>query len=329
MKLYTDKSGKFQMLIPIQWEYKNTSFIKNENSPNAFGQYDGMIGAFQLSCKPVTEHIANLIKTKNLPTQSSDSILKFSEDKFEDKTICSYMWSCAVDDHFIFITYILDPKISKRKPAIKELEDVSKTIANIKFIKPQYRDIVLTQRRYSLFMSSMATAIDLRNKAIKNRSFIEFVVLTANRIDGMLRLAIILANQLEGNHSEIDPSIIFQDDQDKPIMERKIYQIVLDRNIIDQNTFDKLELLYKERNKVIHRYIITDIRTADVVRIAQEYQTVEETVDKIVNGLEMQQYKSKVGINNGEAAPGERLVGDELQTLQTRIRDKHGGVKWE
>ncbi|HAL82938.1 MAG TPA: hypothetical protein DCO83_12465 [Mucilaginibacter sp.] len=112
-------------------------------------------------------------------------------------------------------------------------------------------------------------------------------------------------------------------------MERKIYQIVLDRNIIDQNTFGKLELLYKERNKVIHRYIITDIRTADVVRIAQEYQTVEETVDKIVNGLEMQQYKSKVGINNGEAAPGERLVGDELQALQTRIRDKHGGVKWE
>jgi hypothetical protein len=48
MKLFTSESGKFQMFIPIEWEYKNPSFYKEKTAPESFGQYTKMVGAFQL-----------------------------------------------------------------------------------------------------------------------------------------------------------------------------------------------------------------------------------------------------------------------------------------
>jgi hypothetical protein len=56
----------------------------------------------------------------------------------------------------------------------------------------------------------LAATIDLRNCALKNGAFIELVVLTANRINGLLRLAIIMTNQLEQKNEEIDTSILYK-----------------------------------------------------------------------------------------------------------------------
>jgi hypothetical protein len=329
MKLYTDITGKFQMFIPVEWEFKNPTFYKNQNTPNAFGQYDNTVGAFQISCKPINQHISELIKGKDLTIQKSEEQLQFTEDIAQTKKFHTYLWMCAVDDHFILITYIFDSKISKRKSTINELSSVRKTIASLKFIKPQYRDIILSQRRYGLFISSMAASIDLRNKALENGSFIELVILIANRIDGLLRLSIILTNQLENNNSEIDSSILYQSEDDKPLMERQIYKISFERKIIDKKLYDELELLYKERNKVVHRYIITDIRTEDVLNIAKEYSEIEDKVDKIISELEIRQYTLKVGINNGDLRPGEKLDSLEMKKLLTSVRDKHGRIKWK
>lgn len=330
MKLYTDATGKFQMLIPVEWEYKNPYIQRNEGEPHAFGTYDKLLGAFQISCKPVTNHIENVIKNKGLIVQQSGvKQLKFSEDYLSMNETETYLWTCAVDDHFVLVTYIIDTKASKKKKAQAELLDVHKVISSFKFIKPEFRDRVLTLRRYGLFMVSIAATIDLRNRALKNGAFIELVVLTANRIDGLLRLAIILTDQLEQKNEEIDTSILFQGESDNIIMERKIYQAALSKGIISQQIFDELERLYQERNKVVHRYIITDIRTENVLMIAKAYSEIENKVDEIINKLEQEQYELKIGINATDTPPGERLDGQLLSRLLTEIRDKHGRVKWE
>ena len=107
------------MIIPTNWEYKNPSlYHKIDNTrPQAFGNYGSLIGAFQINCKPVTEHISNLIKTRKETVQSSDSDnLKFSEVKSETDNIEMYMFSCPVDDHYFFATYVItDRKKSLNK----------------------------------------------------------------------------------------------------------------------------------------------------------------------------------------------------------------------
>jgi len=330
MKLYTDYTGKFQMLIPIKWQYKNPSFYKKQkNVPQSFGIYGEMLGAFQISCKQVTEDISELINTRKEPVQSSDKTLDFSELKqiAGDKVV--HMFTCAVDDHFIFATYIYNVNNINKPEYQEELSEVRKVLSSVKFIKPQYRNKVISLRRYNLFMAAIATTIDLMNKAVENGSFIEYVALAANRIDALLRLSIILKKQIQQKNDEIDESLLFQSELDKPIMERAIYKLTLSENIINQDIFDKLEKLYAERNKVIHRFVITDIRTEDIVDISIQYSELMEDIDCIVNSLESTQVALGVGINADNKDLGIKPTGNELKKLIASVRDKYGNVRIE
>lgn len=318
------------MLTPLAWEYKNPLFESSGPAPHAFGIYDKVMGAFQLSCKPVNTHIEGLIKTRRLPIQESGKgILVFDEVFVDHGDQHAYMFCCVVDDHFIFATYIVDAKKAISKKGQQELTEVRSALSTIKYIKPAFRGKVLSVRRYNLFMASMAATIDLKNKAMKNGSFIELVVLTANRIDGELRLALILDDQLVNKHDDIDVTILYQGEQDKAVMERQIYKMALDKNIIEQDVFDELEVLYKERNRVVHRYIITDIRTQQVLQIAFKYYQLEEKVNRIVNNLEQKQFELQVGIHASSTAPGSMVDDDFLEKIRFAVRDKHGPVKWE
>ena len=110
-------------------------------------------------------------------------------------------------------------------------------------------------------------------------------------------------------------------------MEKDIYKKALEKNIITQEIYDKLFTLYGERNKVIHRYIITDIRTEDLLGIAAEYDRIDHKIDDLVNNLEQKQFELKVGIFGTDSPPNGRLKGVELKKLQYQIRDKHGKIK--
>ena len=227
MKLYTDHSGKFQMYIPIDWQYKNPTLYNtvNDNNPQAFALYDDMLGAFQISCKPVNEHIQELIKNRKEPIQSSDTeTLSFLENSISSERIEVYIFTCAVDDHYLLATYTIRNKNEKLRDKYNdELNKVRKTLSTVKFIKPEFRQKVVSLRRFNLFMASIATTIDLRNRAIQNNSFIEYVILSASSIDALLRLSIILTSQIENKNDEIDTTLLFQSESDKAIMEREIY----------------------------------------------------------------------------------------------------------
>ena len=65
-------------------------------------------------------------------------------------------------------------------------------------------------------------------------------------------------------------------------MEKTVYKMALDEGLLTQNLHDRLSELYNQRNKVIHRYIITDLLTKDVMKIVYDYTILEEKVGEIV-----------------------------------------------
>jgi hypothetical protein len=325
MKLYSDFTGKFQMDIPLDWEYKNPSLYKKteEGAPQAFGFYDKTLGAFQISCKKVTDHIKNIIATRREPIQSSDSKkLIFSEQLVSSDGQNVYAFSCAVDDHYFFATYIVKPTKQNQKKVENELRIVREVLATVKFIKEPYRQIVITQRRFDLYMSAIATIMELKSKAIETDSHIEYIVFSANHIDALLRLSIILNNQLARKNEDIDLSLLFQAETDQPIMERTIYKKCLDQAIISQTIFNELENLYKERNKVIHRFIITDIRSEDVFKLALKYEKLYDKIDNVILQLEKKQIEEGVGVWGKNPTNG--LSYHQRELLKTKIRDKTG-----
>lgn len=325
MKLYTDFSGKFQMYIPLNWEYKNPSLYRKveEGTPQAFGFYEKSLGAFQLSCKEITEHIQLLIATRREPIQSSDSEnLFFTEQLLSSDKQIVYAFSCAVDDHYFFATYIVKPKKSSLKRIDIEIQEVRQVLSSVKFIKEPYRKIILKQRRFDLYMSSIATIMSLKNNAVDRESYIEYIVFSANHIDALLRLSIVLTDQINNRTEEIDLKLLFQSESDKPIMERAIYQKCLELNIISNIIFNELENLYKERNKVIHRFIITDIRTEDILKLAVDYGKVFDKVDNIISTLEKGQIELGVGIWGKNPSKG--MSEEERELMKTKIRDKNG-----
>lgn len=112
-------------------------------------------------------------------------------------------------------------------------------------------------------------------------------------------------------------------------MEREIYKRTLDKGIISQEMYDELEDLYKQRNRVVHRYIITDIRTDEVFKIAYNYAILNDKVGSIVNSIEQEQVKQKVGINKNNVKLGIKPDKMELERIISNIKDKHGKIKYD
>ena len=313
------------MYIPINWEYKNPSLYSktDASAPQAFGFYDKTLGAFQISCKEVTEHIKNLISIRQDHIQSSDSEkLFFTEQLIQTDGQNIYAFNCAVDDHYFFATYIVNPRKTLLKKIDIELKNVRDVLSSVKFIKGPYRQIAITQRRFDLYMSSIAAIMEMKSRAIERKSPIEYIVFSANHIDALLRLSIILTNQLINKDENIDLGLLFQAEVDKPIMERAIHQKCLDLSIISTELFNELERLYKERNKVIHRFIITDIRSEDVFNLALQYEKLFEKIDDLVLKLEKKQIEEGIGVWG--KTPSNGLTDEERELLKTKIRDKRG-----
>lgn len=171
-------------------------------------------------------------------------------------------------------------------------------------------------------MSAIATIIDMKSKAIEKESHMEYIVFSANHIDALLRLSIILNSQLKRKNEEIDLGLLFQAETDKAITERTIYKRCLDLCIITNGLFTELERLYKERNKVIHRFVITDIRSEDVFNLALEYEKIYKKIHPII--LELEKKQIDEGIRVGKKNSSNGLSEKQRALLQTKIRDKQG-----
>lgn len=125
----------------------------------------------------------------------------------------------------------------------------------------------------SNFLSGVGAAHNLLVDSIESqKSFIEQVCLSATLIDGLLRLSLVMKQQLDTGKEIVDPLLLFQGKrQKKYISERKIYERARQEKIITKVIEQKLNVLYDQRNIIIHRYLISDIKTKDVFIISRKY----------------------------------------------------------
>lgn len=320
MKYFTEPSGKFVIELPTEWQYANVAADYEEKSPYSFQPYENVNWAFQISCYSADEKtpIENLRKQK-FNTQNLD----FTELRNDGDGFNMHIWGTVVEDHIFMVKYIYDTDKEEDKEINFELERVKEALSTIQLLSPDKRKSAFDLAKYDKFMASLAASFDLKNKALKNSSYIEFSIIIANQIDAYLRLSILMTEQLKMGSSELDIKYLYQSDKDSPIMERKIYSLAKENGIIDQAIWGELGELYGERNKMVHRYIISEFRTKQLLNIAYRYEVLCEKVRRIVRDIEDLQFEKGIGIYGTGQHPQAEPTQDYLNLLHSQINDKH------
>ena len=147
-----------------------------------------------------------------------------------------------------------------------------------------------------MFLQGFGATVFMLNKAVENHSFIEATCLLASQIDGLLRIGIVLQRQLDNNNSIIEKEWIYQGLKDKKKSEKDIYNKAKDLGVLDEELIKELYNLYEDRNRVIHRFIISEITVAEVEDIAYRYSKCSDKINSIIYDIESKQIELRVGM---------------------------------
>lgn len=167
-------------------------------------------------------------------------------------------------------------------------------------------------------MNGFTAAVELHSRAGEKGCFVESVCLAAAIIDGMLRIGLILQHQIHTRSDELLEDLLYQSDEDKIVSERAIYQRALDAEVIDHETCDLLQGLYDKRNRVVHRYIISEITTQEVLFTAIEFESMVRRVSQAIWKIEACQIELDVGMTRHSET---RTTIEDLLKMSER---KHG-----
>lgn len=320
MKYFTAPNGKFVIKVPVEWQYKNGIHKMEHASPFSFQLYDKPVGAFQISCYPIGERNFD----PSIPIQKADTAnLKFEESKMADDEFTCNLWFCRVEDHYFLAKYIFDPKKDDPTLIDKERRKAIEALSTLELISVERRTMATNTDKYEKFVAALAASFDLKNHAIESEAYIELIIIIANQIDAYLRQSLLMKKQLDLKTNEIDIAFLHQGDEDKAITERQIYKMSKDHGLVTQVLFDKLEALYKKRNKIVHRYIISDLNTAELLDIYDGYDVVCEEVRVVLKGIEDLQFKERIGIHGGQRDPREEHSEEAINFLMSLVNDKH------
>jgi uncharacterized protein YutE (UPF0331/DUF86 family) len=183
-----------------------------------------------------------------------------------------------------------------------------------------------TESRFESFMKGFSAAVQLSERAVESGSFIESVCLSASTIDAQLRTGLILNHQLQTASSDLLDDLLHQSDESKIVTERSIYKRALKESIISEDIYKELNDLYHKRNRVVHRYIISDITTDEVLGIAQRYSNMVYAVNQSVRKLEDEQLRRGVGMTvAGDRIP-ESIRGKVREMMDREADEKHGNA---
>jgi hypothetical protein len=320
MKWFTEPSGKFVIKIPIDWQYRNVAVSIEEKSPFCFEPYENPKSSFQISCYSADQ----LKQNTNVPIQDVGvGNLHFITSYLGDKEFKTKLWFASVGDHTFIIKYVYSLADEGSTQFNEEMKIVEGALSTLQLLPLNKRELAVSIDKYEKFMAALGASFDIKNKALENDAVIEFMVITANQIDAYLRMALVLKKQLNEKSDKIDILLLFQGENDSPVMERAIYKQALVQTIIDQQLFDDLDALYKERNKVIHRYIITDLKTRSIYQIAIDYDTISERVRQALRKVEDTQMSEQIGIHKGGLIKAEDVSAEDLRFLHSQVNDKH------
>lgn len=318
MKFFTHPEGIFEINIPLEWYYKNEVAGYQNKSPFSFELYENC-GCFQLSVYHASEKNIN----SNFPKHHYNTRnLKFVENELPDDDFKIFLWATVVEDYFFMAKYVCQPDDNNKNQIKNELIKVQKSLSTLMCLSEDRRRLAVGFDRYDKLNSSLAASFDLKNKALENKCFIQFIIITANQIDAYLRICIVLKHQLQEKTDEFKIEYLYQKESDQPFFEKKIYSISKEMNIITDEQHQKLYKLYDLRNKVVHRYIITDIKTVELPQICLDYEELCEEVRLVLRDVELEQYNQKIGYYSRKH-PHRKFSKNHLKALKSYVNDKH------
>jgi len=320
MKHWTEPNGILLIKIPIDWQYLNPGLSDyEEKSPFGFQPYEDPIGCFQLSCYPLSELAPSIAKAH----PNGVINLSWKESREDDSDFCIHLFFGAYYDQALIGKYIYDAGLEGDKRIAEQLAIVNQILYSVVIVPESDRKLAADLDKFDRFTGSLAASHDLLYTAIDAGACIEIIAITANQIDAYLRLSLVIAKQLEEKTDDIETRYLFQADGEKGIMERKVFEDALKFQVIDLETFDSLNELYDLRNRVIHRYIISDIKSRDLVEIAGRYLSALEKTRLTLRDFEQKQAVMPYGVYGTKF--GKTSVADDatIRRLHASANDKH------
>lgn len=320
MKHWTEPNGIFLIKIPIVWQYLNPVVKgEKEESPYSFQPYENSKGCFQISCYPLEElapHIAERYPN-GVPR------LTWRPYRKDDSEFCVHIFFGALADQALIGKYIYDADLEHDERIREQLGLVDNVLKSLVIVPVSDRKLASDMGKFDRFQAALAASYDLLDSAIKSDSFIEVIAIAANQIDAFLRLSIVIAIQLKNQSDEVPLRYIFQADNERGFVERKIYDDALKYNVIKDDHYKELNSLYQLRNRVMHRYIISDIKTRDLPSIAAKYIEASEEVRLILRDLEDAQKKCQHGVYGKKFMKSSEADDEVIKQLFADVNDKH------
>ncbi len=130
--VFIDPLGKFRISILPEWEYNQNNESEKKGGPYQFGISESCV--FQISCKPINDHISKIITDNKFNTYDfSQPTVSFYEKFIENVDITSYVWMCPIEDYFIFAMYYYDPAVKNPKDIGLDLLSIRSSLRNINF----------------------------------------------------------------------------------------------------------------------------------------------------------------------------------------------------
>ncbi|SDB67914.1 hypothetical protein SAMN03159290_06189 [Pseudomonas sp. NFACC13-1] len=319
MKHWTEPNGILLIQIPIDWQYLNSGHGDyEERSPYGFQLYEDPVGCFQLSCYPLSELAPSIAKANPNGVRK----LSWKESREDDSEFCTHLFFGAYYDQALIGKYIYDAALEGDKRIDEQLAIVNKVLCSVVIVPENDRKLAADLDKFDRFTGSLAASHDLLYTAINAVACIEIIAIAANQIDAYLRLSLVIAKQLEEKTDHIETRYLYQADGEKGIMERKVFEDALKSQIIDLETFDSLNELYNLRNRVIHRYIISDIKSRDLVGIAGKYLNALEKTRLILRDFEQRQAVVPYGVYGAKLGKTP-VTDDAIRSLHASANDKH------
>lgn len=307
MRDFIDDNATFQIKIPTTWKYELF-----EGKVHRFLEYElWRPDNFQLSVK----NLDSPEKLKNASTFLST----LNQKKINDKSFF-YMvfppkdnfgcvsWTTIEDKKLITFTFVFPIETDEdleNRTVDEKFTIIHEVISSFQLIKKEESLRELKWYRFDNFLQGIGATVQMLNNAIKNYAFIEATCLFASLIDAQLRIGIVLKKQILESNTEIELEWIYQGKSDKKKMEKDVYKRALELGVIDNDIFDELYKLYEDRNRVVHRFIISEITLAVVEDIAYKYSQLDKKIGKIIYDLESEQIKLNVGITKLGTKNGE------------------------
>lgn len=319
MKHWTEPNGILLIKVPIDWQYLNSGLKDyEEKSPYGFQPYEDPIGCFQLSCYPLSELAPSIAKANPNGVKK----LSWKESRVDDSDFCTHLFFGAYFDQALIGKYIYDADLEGDHRITVELAIVNQILNSVVIVPKSDRKLAADLDKFDRFTGSLAASHDLLHTAIDAGAYIEIIAISASQIDAYLRLSLVITKQLEEKTNNIETRYLYQADGEKGIMERKVFEDALKSQVIDMETFENLNELYNLRNRVIHRYIISDIKSRDLVEIAGRYLSALEVIRLILRNFEQKQAVVPYGVY-GSKYRETTVRDDATRRLYASANDKH------